>query len=138
MVGDDPPFHVPVFALTQHPRKPAVMEGGTTFSFVTDGIESALEQARAAAEDRGVALAGGAESPSSTSGGLLDEFRSTSLPSCSGGVRLFADREGGPLRLEPTRALVAGRHAPAVSRDLVGAGAALPSHTTACASRSAA
>ena len=85
MVGDDPPFHVPVFVLTQHPRKPAVMEGGTTFSFVTDGIESALEQARAAAEDRGVALAGGASVASSTSRpGCSRSSRSTSLPSCSG------------------------------------------------------
>jgi dihydrofolate reductase len=49
--GDDPPFHHPVFILTHHPREPVTKEGGTTFTFVTDGIESALEQARAAAGD---------------------------------------------------------------------------------------
>ena len=58
--GDDPPFHVPVFVLTHHEREPVVKEGGTTFTFVTDGIESALEQARAAAEDKDVPLGGGA------------------------------------------------------------------------------
>jgi dihydrofolate reductase len=56
--GEDPPFHHPVFVLTHHPREPAQKEGGTTFTFVTDGIESALEQARAAAGD-GVRLFGG-------------------------------------------------------------------------------
>src|SRR6186997_2834114 len=49
--GEDPPFHVPVFVLTHHEREPLPMEGGTTFNFVTDGIESALEQARAAAAE---------------------------------------------------------------------------------------
>ena len=105
--GDDPPFHVPVFVLTQHPREPAVMEGGTTFTFVTDGIESALEQARAAAEDRDVALAGGAKvAQQYLAAGLLDELQVHVAPVLlGGGVRLFADREGGPLRLEPTRVL---------------------------------
>ena len=50
--GDDPPFHVPVFVLTHHEREPLPMQGGTTFHFVTDGIESALEQAREAAGGR--------------------------------------------------------------------------------------
>ena len=58
--GDDPPFHVPVFVLTHHARETRVMQGGTSFIFVTDGIEAALEQARAAAGDRDVHLAGGA------------------------------------------------------------------------------
>ena len=58
--GDDPPFHMPVFVLTHHAREPLVKEGGTTFIFVTDGIESALEQAREAAGGKDVALAGGA------------------------------------------------------------------------------
>src|SRR3954454_24280746 len=58
--GDDPPFRVPVFVLTHHPREPLVMEGGTTFTFVTEGIEPALEQARAAASDRDVLVGGGA------------------------------------------------------------------------------
>jgi len=58
--GEDPPFHHPVFVLTHHPREPLVCEGGTTFTFVTDGIESALAQARDAAGDKKISLAGGA------------------------------------------------------------------------------
>lgn len=58
--GDDPPFHHPVFVVTHHARPPLVCEGGTTFTFVTDGIEEALGLARAAAGDRVVSLAGGA------------------------------------------------------------------------------
>jgi hypothetical protein len=56
--GEDPPYHVPVFVLTHHPREPLTMQGGTTFTFVTDGIESALEQARTAAGEEGIAIAG--------------------------------------------------------------------------------
>src|SRR5688572_10665837 len=62
--GDTPPFHHPVFVLTHHPRAPLVCKGGTTFTFVTDGIESALAQARRAAGGRDVALAGGASAAS--------------------------------------------------------------------------
>src|SRR5262245_30034639 len=58
--GDDPPYHVPVFVLTSHPRAPLTMQGGTTFTFVTDGIDSALARARAAAGEENVAIAGGA------------------------------------------------------------------------------
>jgi dihydrofolate reductase len=58
--GENPPYHGPVFVLTHHPRDPLTMQGGTTFTFVTDGIESALDQARKAAGDRDVAIAGGA------------------------------------------------------------------------------
>jgi dihydrofolate reductase len=58
--GENPPYHTPVFVLTHHSRKPLEMEGGTTFHFVTDGIESALSQARAAAKGRDVRLGGGA------------------------------------------------------------------------------
>lgn len=57
--GDEPPYHVPVFVLTHHARAPLVMKGGTTFHFVTDGIESALAQARAAAGDQDVRIGGG-------------------------------------------------------------------------------
>ncbi len=57
--GDEPPYRMPVFVVTHHRRAPLVMQGGTTFTFVTDGIESALEQARAAAGDKDVAIAGG-------------------------------------------------------------------------------
>src|SRR2546423_14321193 len=56
--GDDPPFHSSVFVLTHHARAPLEMHGGTTFYFVTDGIESALEQARAAAGEKDVSLSG--------------------------------------------------------------------------------
>ncbi|AZN99326.1 dihydrofolate reductase [Mesorhizobium sp. M9A.F.Ca.ET.002.03.1.2] len=58
--GDNPPYHVPVFVLTHHARDPIVMEGGTTFHFVTDGIHSALEKAKAAADGKDVRLGGGA------------------------------------------------------------------------------
>src|SRR3954453_12544408 len=58
--GAEPPYHAPVFVLTHHPREPVTMEGGTTFHFVTDGIESALAQAREGAGDADVAVAGGA------------------------------------------------------------------------------
>jgi dihydrofolate reductase len=58
--GDNPPYHHPVFVLTRHPREPLEMEGGTTFHFVTDGIDSALEQARTAAGEQDVSIGGGA------------------------------------------------------------------------------
>src|SRR4051795_2713959 len=74
--GDDPPFHHPVFVLTHHEREPLVKEGGTTFTFVTEGIESALEQARAAAGDLDVHVAGGAQAVQQyLAAGLLDEVR---------------------------------------------------------------
>jgi dihydrofolate reductase len=89
--GDDPPFHVPVFVLTHHPRAPLVKEGGTTFTFVTDGIESALEQARDAAADRDVSLAGGANVVQQyLRAGLVDEFQIHLVPVLLGdGVRLL-------------------------------------------------
>lgn len=58
--GDDPPYRMPVFVVTNHAREPLVKQGGTSFTFVTGGIESALEQARDAAGDRDISLAGGA------------------------------------------------------------------------------
>src|SRR5215210_2849664 len=89
--GDDPPFHHPVFVLTHHEREPLVKEGGTTFTFVTDGIESALEQARAAAGDADVAVAGGADVVQQyLRAGLLDEIQLHVAPVMLGdGVRLF-------------------------------------------------
>ncbi len=57
--GDEPPYHVPVFVLTHHPRKPLEMKGGTTFHFVTDGIHAALERAREAAKEKDVRIGGG-------------------------------------------------------------------------------
>jgi dihydrofolate reductase len=58
--GSNPPYHVPVYVLTHHAREPLVMEGGTTFHFVTGGIEAALEQARAAAKGKDIRIGGGA------------------------------------------------------------------------------
>jgi dihydrofolate reductase len=72
--GKSPPFHHPVFVLTHHAREPLVMEGGTTFTFVTDGIESALAQARRAAGGKDVALSGGAQAAQQyLNAGLVDE-----------------------------------------------------------------
>jgi dihydrofolate reductase len=89
--GDEPPFRVPVFILTHHAREPAAKEGGTTFTFVTDGIESALDQARAAAGERDVFIAGGADvAQQYLAAGLLDELQIHVAPLLLGdGVRLF-------------------------------------------------
>ncbi|MDX3844194.1 dihydrofolate reductase family protein [Streptomyces europaeiscabiei] len=98
--GDDPPFHAPVFVLTHHARETQPMDGGTTFHFVTDGIESALAQARAAAGDGDVAVQGGATTVNQyLAAGLIDELRLHIVPLTLGtGTRLF---EGvPPLELE--------------------------------------
>lgn len=89
--GDDPPFHHPVFVLTHHPRPPLECEGGTTFTFVTDGIGAALEGARAAAGDRDVAVAGGAEAARQfLAADLVDEMEIDLAPVLLGtGERLF-------------------------------------------------
>lgn len=74
--GEEPPYHAPVFVLTHHPRPPLVMDGGTTFYFVEDGIEPALARAREAAAGKDVAVAGGAETARQyLSAGLIDELR---------------------------------------------------------------
>jgi dihydrofolate reductase len=89
--GDEPPFGVPVFVLTHHEREPLVLQGGTSFTFVTDGIESAYAQARAAAGDRDVLLAGGANAAQQgLRAGLVDEVQLHLAPLLLGdGVRLF-------------------------------------------------
>ena len=104
--GDEPPFHVPVFVLTHHSREPVVKRGGTTFTFVSDGIESALEQARAAAGDRDVLLAGGASvAQQYLRARLLDELHIHLVPVLlGGGVRLF-DMADPDVELEVTRVL---------------------------------
>lgn len=91
--GDDPPFHHPVFVVTHHPREPLPMKGGTTFTFVTDGIESALAQARAAAAGGDVALSGGASvCRQYLAAGLVDEMELNLVPTLLGaGERLFDD-----------------------------------------------
>src|SRR3954471_17986054 len=89
--GEDPPYHHPVFVLTHHPREALEMQGGTTFHFVTDGIESALEQARGAAGEKEVSLGGGASvAQQYLAAGLLDEIVVSIVPILlGGGARLF-------------------------------------------------
>ena len=91
--GENPPYHHPVFVLTHHAREPLRLEGGTTFTFVTDGIESALEQARAAARGKDVSLAGGASAAQQyLEAGLVDEMEISLVPTLLGaGERLFED-----------------------------------------------
>jgi dihydrofolate reductase len=105
--GDNPPFHTPVFVLTHHSREPLEMEGGTTFIFVTDGIESALEQARQAADGQDVLLGGGANVVQQyLAAGLVDEFELHIVPILLGdGERLLENV--GNLKLEQVRAIQA-------------------------------
>ncbi len=98
--GDNPPYHAPVFVLTHKPRKQIEMQGGTTFTFVTDGIHSALEKAQFAAGEKPVAIAGGANVVNQyLAAGLIDELWLHIAPVTVGsGQRLF---EGVPkLRME--------------------------------------
>jgi dihydrofolate reductase len=98
--GDNPPFHAPVFVLTHHAREPQPMAGGTTYHFVTDGIESALAQAREAAGGGDISIHGGATTINQyLAAGLVDELRLHIVPLTLGaGTRVF---EGvPPLRLE--------------------------------------
>lgn len=103
--GDDPPFHHPVFVLTHHARQPLVMDGGTTFNLVTDGIRSALEQARDAADGGDVHVAGGASAIQQyLAAGLLDELEIHLVPTLLGsGTRLFDNLAGSDVQLEPVR-----------------------------------
>ncbi len=105
--GDEPPFGVPVFVLTHHARETLPMEGGTTFTFVTDGIEAALEQARAAAGERNVGVAGGASvAKQYLKAGLLDELLIHVTPVLIGdGVRLFDDPGPDQVELERTQVI---------------------------------
>lgn len=91
--GKEPPYHVPVFVLTHHPREPLAMRGGTTFHFVTDGIESALERAEAEAKGRAVSIAGGASTIRQyLKAGVLDELYLHIVPVLLGaGERLLQD-----------------------------------------------
>jgi dihydrofolate reductase len=103
--GDNPPFHTPVYVLTHHAREPLEMEGGTTFFFVTDGIESALEQARAAAGQKDVQIGGGADVLQQyLAAGLVDEFDLHVVPILlGGGARLLENVSD--LKLEQLRAI---------------------------------
>jgi dihydrofolate reductase len=103
--GEDPPFHKPVFVLTHYPREPLQMEGGTTFHFATDGIESALEQARAAAGDEDVQIAGGASAIQQyLAAGLLDELQLHIAPVLLGAGERLLENVGDPT-LEPIDAV---------------------------------
>jgi dihydrofolate reductase len=101
--GEEPPYHHPVFVLTHHEREPLEMKGDTTFTFVTDGIESALEQARAGAGDKDVLIAGGAQTCNEfLAAGLVDEVHLHVAPVLlGGGARLLEDLGENPPRLEP-------------------------------------
>lgn len=111
--GDEPPFHVPVFVLTGHAREALTMQGGTTFTFVTEGIEAALEEARAAAEDKDVFVGGGASVVQQyLAAGLLDELQINLAPVLlGGGTRLF----GGPGAVQPALEIVRVVETPAVT-----------------------
>ncbi len=104
--GDEPPFHVPVFVLTHEPRD-VLVKGDTTFTFVNDGIESALEQARAAAGDKNVSIGGGADvAQQYLKAGLLDEIQIHVAPLLlGGGVRLFEQLGDAKIELEKTRVI---------------------------------
>jgi dihydrofolate reductase len=103
--GDNPPFHVPVFILTHNQRETVKKDGGTTFNFVTDGIDSALSQARAAAGDKDIQIAGGGGAIQQyLKAGLLDELQIHMSPVLlHGGTPLFANLQG--VELEKTRVI---------------------------------
>lgn len=103
--GDEPPFGVPVFVLTHHAREPLEMAGGTTFTFVTDGIERAIELATDAAGGGDVSIAGGASTIRQTlEAGMLDVLEIHLVPILLGnGIRLFERSDVDGIELERTR-----------------------------------
>jgi dihydrofolate reductase len=103
--GEEPPYHAPVFVLTNQAREPIVMEGGTTFNFVTDGIVSALEKAKRVAGDSDISIAGGANTINQyLAAGLLDEIWLHIVPVIIGsGAKLFEDTVGVQLKPRETR-----------------------------------
>jgi dihydrofolate reductase len=107
--GEDPPYHYPVYILTHHPRDPVTMNGGTTFYFVTDGIESALDRAREAAGGKDVMLwGGGAVVNQYLAAGLLNELELNVVPVLlGGGSRLFDWADATEVQLEQVRAIEA-------------------------------
>jgi dihydrofolate reductase len=111
MWPEDPPFHTPVFVVTHEKRAPWERLGGTTFHFVNDGIESALQQAREAAGDRDVRIAGGgATILEYLNAGLVDEFTIALSPLVIGsGIRLFDGVDASRIALDPIRAEPTGR-----------------------------
>jgi len=105
--GEDPPYHAPVFVLTHFERDPLPMEGGTTFHFVTDGIEAALDAARDAAGTGDIAIAGGATTINEyLAAGLIDELRLHVVPCTApvgGGSRMFDGVHGIDLEVVSAR-----------------------------------
>jgi dihydrofolate reductase len=110
--GDEPPFHAPVYVLSHHARDPKEMQGGTTFYFVGDGIEAAVAQAREAAGEQDVAVAGGADViQQALRAGLVEQLQVHVAPILlGGGTRLFGE-DGEPVKLEATRVLSSPRAA---------------------------
>ncbi|MGJ3189849.1 dihydrofolate reductase family protein [Paenarthrobacter sp. FR1] len=99
--GEEPPYHAPVYVLTHHEREPLEMQGGTTFHFVTDGVEAALDRARDSAGGKDVAIAGGAQTARQfLAAGLIDELRLHISPMILGGGERLLDGVGD-LTLEP-------------------------------------
>jgi dihydrofolate reductase len=111
MWPEEAPFHTPVFVVTHEKRDPWERPGGTTFHFVDDGIEPALEQAREAAGDRDVRVAGGGETILEyLNAGLVDEFSIALSPVLFGsGIRLFEGVDAGRVALEPVRSEASSR-----------------------------
>jgi dihydrofolate reductase len=103
--GDNPPYHNPVFVLTHHEREPLEMQGGTTFHFVTDGIESALDQARKGAGERDISIGGGAQAIQQyLAAGLLEELEISIVPLLLGGGERLLDNLGdAEIELEQLR-----------------------------------
>jgi dihydrofolate reductase len=105
--GDDPPFHMPVFVVTHHQREPLTL-ADTTFIFVTEGIDEALEQARVAAEERDVTIGGGADIINQyLAAGLVDELELSIVPLLLGAGARLLEGVGPDLRLEQVRAIEA-------------------------------
>jgi dihydrofolate reductase len=105
--GEDPPFHMPVFVITHHDREPLTLSD-TTFTFVTDGIESALEQAKEAAAEKDVFIAGGAEIINEyLAAGVVDELELHVVPILLGSGSRLLDGVGPDLKLEQLRAVEA-------------------------------
>ncbi len=105
--GDNPPYHTPVYVLTHHAREPLKMEGGTTFYFVTDGIESALKQAKKAAGDKDISIHGGAKTIQQyLAAGHVDEMQLSVAPMLlRGGERLLDNLDGRDIKLELIRTI---------------------------------
>jgi dihydrofolate reductase len=111
--GDDPPYHSPVFVLTHHAHEPIQMEGGTTFNFVTEGPEAALERAREVSGPRDINIGGGASTAQQyLLLGLVDEMEIHVVPALLGaGERLFENIDGPPSYLKPLEVLSSPRAA---------------------------